>query len=368
MPRATGGRIISCVLLDDHPHQLPDGSGETLALCEHCRRPVVPSQAHQRFCSRTCKNAWHNLSTRPTGGRVRRFLRKRGLDPDAPEMVAKREAYRALGDRSMPLAEFFGLPARAARPPTPIEVLSSRDAPAVASWGEAVALDALPSHIGPVGLRLAFEPRPPTIDATRRHIHAMLHRVMRAGHQETAARFALVPYREGVRDAWSVVVFDADAAKALMGFEGTVTLGHRSVRLVVSSSPVRFKTPAIFAPGRYRITVTSRGPVVSYCSNRQRAVDGASIGSIMAGLERAVAYAGLPKLGPMRVEALSVEMVRERVEIGGHVGSMAGHCGRFVFEGNAPAVVAAKLLETTGFGGRIAYGFGRVAVTVEGPL
>ena len=57
-----------------------------------------------------------------------------------------------------------------------------------------------------------------------------------------------------------------------------------------------------------------------------------------------------------------------RVEIGGHVGSMAGHCGRFVFEGNAPAVVAAKLLETTGFGGRIAYGFGRVAVTVEGPL
>lgn len=347
------------------PAPLPDGSGESCARCGACGTPYIPQDSRNRFCSQRCadrrRNAAH-YAVNASARQARVAVRRAGHDPTAEPWRSRLAALHGRGVVEGWREEMGLPPGRAKR-----RAVAAPSAPAVAPvptaarapWGAPVGEQ--PSHIAPTGIPLAFAPRLPTLDATRRHLHGLVSHLVGRGHHPTLAAWALVPYGQG----WGVVAMTSAARRALLGLSIGVQVGSVRSQLTTPTAPVRLRTPPAYAPGRYRVTVEALSLVVHYANGRTTPRAAPSRDTILSVASQALLYAGCTT-GRMHVESVDAsEAHADRAELGGHLGVMRGWVGRVAVECNAPAAWALKLCEHTGMGARVAYGLGRVRVTVE---
>lgn len=359
---------------DHDPAPLPDGTGESCARCALCGTPYIPQDARHTYCSQRCadrrRNAAHytdNASARQATVAVRRA----GYDPSAEPWRSRLAALRGRGVVAG-WRELVGLPPpargvrrtpreappqRAESAPAP-EVLRSRPAPRTAPWGAPVGEQ--PSHISAVGVPLTFAPKLPTLDVVRRHLHGLVSHIIGRNHHSTLAAWALVPYGQG----WGVVAITSAARRALLGLDVGVQVGRTRTRLTTPREPVRLRTPPCYDAGRYLVTVEALAPVVHHADGRTTVRLRPGVDTILAVASQALLYAGCTT-GGLHVERVDASAAHTGgVDLGGHLGLIRGWVGRVVVECNAPAAWALKLCEHTGMGGRVAYGLGRVKVTV----
>lgn len=348
------------------PAPLPDGSGESCARCATCGTPYIPQDSRNRFCSQQCADRRRNAAhyrLHAAARQARVAVRRAGHDPTAEPWRSRLAALRGRGVVEG-WREEMGLPAGRA-PRAPLEAPTAPDAPTPvpaprSPWTATVGPQ--PEHITPVGIPLALSARLPTRDATRRHLHGLVSHLVGRDHHRTLAAWALVPYGQ----AWAVVAFVPEAAERLRGVAREVQVGGVRATLTTPTRPVRLRAPPSYAPGRYRVTIEALSLVVHYADGRTVMRPAPRAETILSVASAAILYAGTGPVGRLHVESVDVSDAHvDRVELGGHLGVMRGWTGRVVVECNAPAAWALKLCEHTGMGGRVAYGLGRVRVTVE---
>lgn len=347
------------------PAPLPDGSGESCARCATCGTPYVPQDSRNRYCSRVCadkpRNAAH-YRLHASERQARIAVRRAGHDPAAEPWRSRLATLHGRGtvegwreEIGLPLSA----PRRATKAPSAPVTAPPAPTPDRAPWGAPVGEQ--PPHIVPTGIPLAFAPRLPTRDSTRRHLHGLVSHLVGRGHHPTLAAWALVPYGQG----WGVVAMTSAARRALLGLDVGVQVGSVRAQLTTPTAPVRLRTPPAYAPGRYRVTVEALSLVVHYADGRTKPRAAPSRDTILAVASQALLYVGCTT-GHMHVESVDTgEAHADRAELGGHLGVMRGWTGRVSVTCNAPAAWALKCCEHTGMGARVAYGLGRVRVAVE---
>lgn len=357
--------MLSTVDYHSEPAPLPDGSGESCARCATCGTPYIPQDSRNLYCGRACadrrRNAAH-YAANASARHARVAVRRAGHDPTAEPWRSRLAGLHGRGVVEG-WREEIGLPAgrvrRAVAAPSAPTSAPPAPTPAHAPWGAPVGEQ--PAHIVPTGIPLAFTPRLPTRDTTRRHLHGLVSHLVGRGHHPTLAAWALVPYGQG----WGVVAMTSAARRALLGLDVGVQVGSVRAQLTTPTAPVRLRTPPAYAPGRYRVTVEALSLVVHYANGRTTPRTTPSRDTILAVALQALLYAGCTT-GRMHVEGVDAsEAHADRAELGGHLGVMRGWTGRVSVVCNAPAAWALKCCEHTGMGARVAYGLGRVRVTVE---
>jgi hypothetical protein len=160
-----------------------------------------------------------------------------------------------------------------------------------------------------------------------------------------------------------VVLFRRDDAERLAGHVERARLGAVEIDLRIGPV-VRLRAPAPLLPGRYRVTLDALTPVSHMIAGRTRPVTSPSADTILRCSGDLLQRLGL-STGRLHVASVDCETTVEHVQLGGHVGPIAGWVGRVVVECNAPAAWALSLARHAGLGGRVAYGLGRVRVEVQ---
>lgn len=371
-------------VLDDAPVTvtLPDGSlCETIARCAHCRAGMVPRDRRSRFCSARCREIDHDKHPSPArlAGQKRRAarhversgsyhvarkaLRLAGIDPDTHAAL---QALRGAGHVSDWRAR-VGLPpvkprGRRARTDTPARP-SRSPTPPRDPWSATVGTQ--PPHLAPLGLPLAFADALPTLGAAgrslRRHLHGLVSLMVGKPHDRAMPRWALMALPRG---QWGVILHDPADAQRLAGTTHAVTVGETRTSVTIGQ-PVRLRTPADVAPGRYRCTVEALTPVCHKVDGGTRSNTRPGVETILGALSVAIQLSGARPVGRLHIEDVALDTQADRVEVGGHVGACHGWTGRVTLLCNAPTVYALRLAESLGLGGKTAYGLGRVRVSTE---
>jgi hypothetical protein len=358
----------------DEPALTAEGV-ETIARCAWppCGAPYVPTSAAHIYCADRCRYAaktstetWKvaqsRRSARSYGANAsyrnaRRALRERGVDPDT---VPALEALRGQGV----VAEWralVGLPVRETAPCAPGR--RSLAADPARPWRATVGPQ--PEHLGARGLALRFTPDLPYAESTRRHLHGLLSGLVASAHDANLPAWALVPLAPR---GWGVVLFDAAVAERLRGTEHAVTVGDHRARLTLGPALVRLRTPPALSPGRYVVRLDAVTAVVQTTMGRTRPVTQPAVTTVLGALSLALQVAGVSPAGRIHVEAVDCETQPERVRLGGHVGAggvVVGWVGRLTIRCNAPATWALQVAASVGYGGKCAFGLGRVRVAVE---
>lgn len=352
----------------DDPVELPDG-GETIAVCARCGVGISPRDARQRYCTARCRAADGEL--RPTRvaaqsrrsarayardhsyRMARRALRLAGLPLDGPELAALRGAGHVEDWRAR-----VGLPpvkprGRAAAG-DPVKPRPKRAA--YRRWS-APALKA-PREVAAWGLALSFAPRLVLRPSTRRHLHGLVSRLVGAEHTQVA-RWALVPTSPA---GWGVVFFREADAERLRGVVVPTTIGGQAVEVTLGPALTRVRVPSI-ERGRHVVAVDAVTPVVHQIAGRTRPVTQPTIDTIERCCGDIAQRLGL-HAGRLVVGEVTTSTQPDRSDLGGHVGPIVGWVGRVVVRCNAPVAMLLSLAASVGLGGRVAYGFGRVRVTV----
>lgn len=314
--------------------------------------------SRHRYCSGPCADKPRNARAyqrHASARQARVAVRRAGHDPTAEPWASRLAALAGRGAVEDWRAAVGLPPGRRSRPTTPTPAPDRRS-----PWRASVGPQ--PEHIVPVGILLAFSARLPARDATRRHLHGLVSHLVGRDHHRTLAAWALVPYGQ----AWAVVAFVPSAAERLLGLTRDVQVGGVRATLATPTRPVRLRTPPVYKPGRYRVTVDAIAPVVHYADGRTTVRTAPRAETLLSVASAAILYAGTAPRGRLHIESVDSSGTQvERIELGGHLGLMRGWVGRVAVECNAPAAWALKLCEHTGMGGRVAYGLGRVRVEVE---
>ncbi len=336
----------------DEPVTLPCG-GETLARCAVCGTGFIPASHLSRTCGASCRAA---LTARTDAARSARThathrsyrlagmaLRAAGIDPaTVPALATLRGRGDVDGWRAL-----VGLPPERRGSPAPAASRAPGGAPVGAqpehvAWG--LALDGLPT------------------DVSARLVHGLVSRLVAASHTQVARWSLAMP--SGARAAgWGVVLYRREDAERLAGRVESVRLGTRAAQLRVGSI-VRLRAPAMIEPGRYRVTLDAVTPVSHLVDGRTRAIYAPTVQTILGAAGDITQRLGL-RVGTMHAERVMCETAPERVTLGGHMGSVPGWVGRVTVECNAPLAWALACARHTGLGGRVAFGMGRVRITVE---
>ena len=375
-------------MLDDAPVTitLPDGStAETIARCAHCGDGYIPRDRRSRFCSDRCREIDHDKHPTPArlAGQKRRAarhiersgsyhvarkaLRSAGIDPNTHAAL---QALRGAGHVPDWRAR-VGLPpvkprGRRARTDTPADTLTRPTRrPAVARDPYRATIGTQPQHIAPLGLPLVFADALPTLGAAgrslRRHLHGLVSLLVGRPHDSKLPRWAIVALPRG---QWGVILHDPRDAARLAGQAREVTVGATRTTVTLGR-PVRLKTPADVAPGRYRCVIEALTPVCHKVDGGTRSNTRPGAETILGALSVAIELSGARPVGRLHIEDVALDTQADRVEIGGHVGVCHGWTGRVTVLCNAPTVYALRLAESLGLGGKTAYGLGRVRVSVE---
>ena len=354
--------------IEGPPVTLPDGR-ETIARCAQCGAPFVPSSRMHRHCSPLCRARWKQRT--PAGldrsrrgsatyatvhhsyRLARRALRRAGIDPrTVPALETLRGAGHVEGWR-----EIVGLPgeSRGRRRADTSEPEPDPPRASPAPWGAPVG--AQPDHVA-WGVSLGGIPG----STPARLVHGLVSRLIGEDHTQVA-RWALAMPSGAHGSGWGVVLFRrADAERLACRVERART-GSREHDL--STGPViRLRAPEMLAPGRYRVTVDAVTPVSHLVDGRTRAITTPTAQTILGALGDVSQRLGL-SVGRMHVASVACTTSTDRVTFGGHMGSVPGWVGRVTVECNAPAAWLLLCARHAGFGGRVAFGMGRVRVTAE---
>ncbi len=388
--RTTSARIVAlhCVacypspVLDetrityaDEPALTPDGV-ETIARCSVCGAPYVPKHSKHTSCSPRC-SATAKQRTEAARARV-----ERGYVRNASYRLARR-AWRRLGVDPATVAALDALRGRGAvdgwralvgLPPehrgrTPEEVATAPttlNAPRC-PWRATVGPQ--PSHLRAAGMELHFSPRlsargRDAEESVRRHLHGMLSLLVARAHDRNTPAWSLVPMRG---EAWGVVLYDPADVERLRGTSHAVTVGACRTTLTIGPAVVRLRAPATLTPRRYTVILDAVTPVVQSTMGRTRAVTQPTATTVLGAVSLALQVAGVAPRGRIHVESVACETMPERVRLGGHLGAsgcIVGWVGRLTITCNAPAAWALLVAAQVGYGGKCAYGLGRVRVEV----
>lgn len=362
----------------DEPALTTDGI-ETIARCSRCGAPYVPASAAHRYCADACRyaaktstDAWKaaqsKRSERAYAANVsyrsaRRAVRAAGIDPAT---VLALEALRGQGVVA-DWRERVGLTERAAPTPSAPGRRSLAADPA-RPWRATVGPQ--PTHLAARGLELRFDPplRPQgraAEESVRRHLHGLLSLLVARDHDANAPAWSLVPMRG---EAWGAVLYDPATVERLRGTEHEVAVGDCRTRVTLGPAVVRLRAPVTLTPGRYVVTLDAVTPVVQTTMGRTRAVTQPTATTVLGALSLALQVAGVSPSGRIHVERVTCETQPERVRLGGHIGAsgvIVGWVGRLTIECNAPAAWALQVAAQVGFGGKCAFGLGRVRVEVR---
>lgn len=356
--------------IEGPPVTLPDGR-ETIARCAApgCGAPFVPVERRSRYCGPACARAAKLAAPSRKAGDARRSarfqqrhaawrlahraLRAAGIDPaTVPALETLRGAGHVEDWRSV-----VGLPpaARGRRRADTPSVVSDPPRASPAPWGAPVG--AQPDHVA-WGVSLRGIPG----STPARLVHGLVSRLIGEDHTQVA-RWALAMPSGAHGSGWGVVLFRrADAERLACRVERART-GSREHDL--STGPViRLRAPATLAPGRYRVTVDAVTPVSHLVDGRTRAITTPTAQTILGALGDVSQRLGL-SVGRMHVASVACTTSTDRVTFGGHMGSVPGWVGRVTVECNAPAAWLLLCARHAGFGGRVAFGMGRVRVTAE---
>lgn len=357
----------------DHPphgsipavYPLPDGSGETIVACAGCGVGIVPRDGRQRWCSDACR--WRH---KPPAQRDPAQSARRSAESHARHASyrAARKALRAAGIDPDTVPAIECLRGRGIVPAWRLvvdDVLGARDRSGRSQGAHARRPDppwhattgAQPTHYA-FGCRITLTPR---CAPHARHLHGMISRVVGEGHTQTA-RWALAPLSRSDGGGWAVLFFrEADAAR-LAGTAHPVTFGARPATL--SLGPLwRLRTPTPPPAGPCTVTVDAITPVVHAIEGRTRPVTQPTTRTVLAAAADVLQRCGL-QTGPLHVASVEPETQPQPHDLGGHVGQVTGWVGRLRVVCNAPVAWALMLARTVGFGGRVAFGLGRVHIEV----
>ncbi len=369
----------------DEPALTPDGV-ETIARCAVCDGPYIPKNRHHKTCgprcSATAKQRTPAAIARVARGYARnasyrlalRAWRRLGADPttrsalDALRGCGVVEGWRALvglppEHRGRTLKESASAPVMASQTKADASTKPSR-----CPWRATVGPQ--PSHLRAAGMELRFTPRltargRDAEESVRRHLHGVISRLVGRAHDRNTPAWSLVPMRG---EAWGVILYDPADVERLRGTEHDVTVGECRTRVTIGPAVVRLRAPATLASRRYTVTLDAVTPVVQSTMGRTRAVTQPTATTVLGAMSLALQVAGVTPRGRIHVERVDCETVPERVRLGGHLGAsgcVVGWVGRLTIVCNAPAAWALLVAAQVGYGGKCAYGLGRVRVAVS---
>lgn len=182
-------------------------------------------------------------------------------------------------------------------------------------------------------------------------------------HHPTVPRFALVPWHRGI--LWGLQTFEPAMLDVLAGTRHRVRI-YDQERELRFGGRIRLKAPQVAKRGRRRLRIDAVTPVVvrNACNNHRayRTVTGPNmLNTLCAWLPRRI---GL-ELGEddARMELVESDTRAEGVDVGAKYGRVIGWVGSVVVECNAVAEWLLRVAEIGGYGGRVAFGFGRVKVS-----
>lgn len=182
-------------------------------------------------------------------------------------------------------------------------------------------------------------------------------------HHDTLPRFALVPWSRGL--GWGVYLCEDGLLNQLAGTRHCVRLYEQQIE-VRFGGKVRIKAPVVEKRGRRRLRIDTITPAVVRNANVSPGNASAPVllNTLCAWLPRRVGVA----IGDDDARLIVIESDTrvEHVDLGGKFGRVSGWVGSVVVECNAVAHWLLRVAEIVGFGGRCAYGFGRIKVSEEG--
>ena len=355
-------------------------------MCPECGVGFVPVSDRQLYCCQTCRN--HCARTTPMDRSVRepcqmcgslfspkfrlqkfcsdhcRYKRRYQLERANPEEVAKNKARSRAWYLKNKAEHVKKTTARKnallrAAPAIRAPVVTVTE-PAIDPWSlPSPSLDRLPGGFVTIELssRKTFE-----------HWQlSALHGVMTSvtgPHLPHEPRFALLPWPSGC--GWAAYLSQDGDARAVAGKAHVVRLGSSHVQIRFGSL-VRV-APKAYAPGRYRVRIDAVTPVHvrSYGSTVVRIHPSARHmrGTLDGFMPRRLGLTIPP--GHIALDLVESDFSESFVQLGGRkeFGMTAGWVGHCIVETNA---VGRFLLGCCalglGYGGKVAFGFGRVRVS-----
>jgi hypothetical protein len=215
--------------------------------------------------------------------------------------------------------------------------------------GASMAFSVYPSPKWPIELR------------NTRGLHGALTNILDMGHMPRFPLWTLFPYQSG----WAVHWWH-DAGASLAGKTVDCPLyGHPSK--FKFGQAFRIKAPRGIARGRKRVRIDTITPVVMTTDGRtkshEKPTSVALLNTLAGAWLQRFSLEHLKTDDMIRVEASEVDTRVARVEVGGKYGTVSGWEGHCVVEANAPARWLLEVAARTGFGGRTAFGFGRIRVS-----
>lgn len=226
---------------------------------------------------------------------------------------------------------------------------------------------------------MSFDPRPhwPVELRNARGLHGAITALRDRGHERFPA-WSLFPYQNG----WAIYFASTDEARGWAASCVNGALWDRPTTF--SFGPlVRLKSPVVPKRGRSLVRVDTITPVVTRSMGGTNPCTCPTTDTITGALAGELLY----RLSPSHRDdapgedvwsqwvrpRVAVELVERSTEpahtpMGGKYGSVAGWQGHVVLRVNAVAYWLLLATErATGFGGRVAFGFGRVRVTPVAP-
>lgn len=181
-------------------------------------------------------------------------------------------------------------------------------------------------------------------------------------HHETVPRFALVPWHSGI--CWGVYLAEDALLSQLAGTRHQARIYEQSIELRFGGR-VRIKSPTIEKRGHRRLRIDTLTPAVVRNAEVSPANSSGPVilNTLCAWLPRRVGVA----IGDddARLTVVSSDTRIAHVELGGKFGRVSGWVGSVVVDCNAVTHWLLKVAEVVGFGGRVAFGFGRIKVSQE---
>ncbi len=370
----------------DDPVPLPCG-GETLARCAVCGTGFIPRDRLHRTCARPeCRAALTALADAARSKRTherhrsyrlaRMALRAAGRDPaTVPALADLRGRGDVLGWRELvglaPAAptvapdacarcggartgrgRYCGAVCRRTAKGQPVTG-ERRVEPTGAPWGATVGVQ--PEH---VAWGVSLDGIPGTAPA--RLVHGLVSRLVGVDHTQVA-RWALAMPSGAHGSGWGVVCFRREDAERLAARVERVRVGSHEHDL--QTGPViRLRAPAAPSRGKHVVTVDAVTPVSHLVDGRTRPIYAPTTRTVLGALADIAQRLGV-STGRLHVAEVECATVPERVVLGGHVGAVPGWVGRITVTCNAPAAWLLACARHAGFGGRVAFGMGRVRVS-----